>query len=453
MKGIRIAVGYARTSGIINPKSSIPTQMETIKKYCQKNNIILKHIFVDECKTGTKVEGRNQYQEMKKLIKTEQIDMVIVAFSDRLARDSYEFILTMNDMVEQGIEFVSVSENLTSHFMSPLQIVMMGLQVELENKQRNQRIIESSREKFRQGKFIYTKKPYGYDVDKNYYLIIKEDEAAIVRRIYEEFLKGKGTTLIARELNAEGLYNKEKEKPWSNVKVNNILEHKTYTGLIYHKEKDEDGNFLYIPVSDREHPAIVSVDMFEDVQRIRQKSSRKKKEVKNFHFLSGILMCPNCYSKMYGIAERGIYACYNKKTNLTRCPTVDKEKIESLVFEYLSEMDSVRQVTSQQKNQSNKEKEYKKIMSEKEQCEVKFAKALLSLETFEKNMEILNHQLKELQEGRDLLVYITDDDTYDAIIKKNDLKQLKERLNKEQLNFTFNEKMELIQLENHPAAK
>jgi site-specific DNA recombinase len=446
VKNIRIAVGYARTSGIVNPKTSIPTQVDTIKKYCEKHSIILKHIFIDECKTGTKVEGRDQYQHLKKLIKNDQIDMVIVAFSDRLARDSYEFILTMNEMVEQGIEFVSVSEGLTSYRMTPLQIVMMGLQVEMENKQRNQRITASAREKFRKGKFIYGRKPYGYDVDENNYLIIKEAEAKIVRRIYEEFLNGKGTTQIARELNAEGLYDKEKEKPWSNVKVNNILENKTYTGVIHKKEKDENGEYVFIPVTDHKHPAIVSLEMFDEVQRIRRRKNRKQKKVKNLHLLSGLLYCPNCHSKMYGITERNIYECYNHKINQTGCPNLNKDFVEKLVLQYLLEKEESCDNILYEPSFQDENKEYSKIMNEKQQCEIKFARLLISKETFERNMEALNIQLKQLEEKKDLLVYISAEETYTTLIKQNNMKELKKRLIKEKVRFTLNKEMKVIQI-------
>jgi site-specific DNA recombinase len=446
VKNIRIAVGYARTSGIVNPKTSIPTQVDTIKKYCEKHSIILKHIFIDECKTGTKVEGRDQYQQLKKLIKNDQVDMVIVAFSDRLARDSYEFILTMNEMVEQGIEFVSVSEGLTSYRMTPLQIVMMGLQVEMENKQRNQRITASAREKFRKGKFIYERKPYGYGVDENNYLIIKEAEAKVVRRIYEEFLNGKGTTQIARELNAEGLYDEEKEKPWSNVKVNNILENKTYTGVIHKKEKDENGEYVFIPVTDHKHPAIVSLEMFDEVQKIRRRKNRKQKKVKNLHLLSGLLYCPNCHSKMYGITERNIYECYNHKINQTGCPHLNKDFVERLVLQYLLEKEEACDNIFSEPSLQDENREYSKIMSEKEQCEIKFARALISKETFERNMEALNIQLKQLEEKKDLLVYISAEETYTTLIKQNNMKELKKRLIKEKVRFTLNKEMKVIQI-------
>lgn len=330
------------------------------------------------------------------------------------------------------------------------QIVMMGLQVELENKQRNQRIVESAKSKYRQGKFIYPRKPYGYDIDENYYLIIKEDEAAIVRRIFKEFLKGKGLMQIARELNAEGLYNKEKEKPWSNVKVNTILERKTYTGIIYRKEYEND-QYIYNKISDKKHPVIISEEMFEEVQKIKQQKVRKKKEIKNSHFLSGILVCPNCQSKMYGQSERDIYQCKGNKTNHSTCPTIKKAVVEKLVFQWLIQKDASNSTfNSNERNNVQEDQVYKKIMVEKEQCELKFAKALISTETYTKNMESINERLKQLQEGKDILVYIQETETYESLIKENNLEQLKKRLKKENIRFTFDEEMKIIQLEDKP---
>ena len=54
----RVAVGYARTSSIINPKSSIPNQHKLITEYCKNHNILLREILTDEEKSGIRVEGR-----------------------------------------------------------------------------------------------------------------------------------------------------------------------------------------------------------------------------------------------------------------------------------------------------------------------------------------------------------------------------------------------------------
>lgn len=86
--GIRVAVGYARTSGAINPEASIPTQKTQIEEYCQRNGIILREIFVDACKSGTTVVGRTAYYEMNRLIERERIDCMLVTYLDRLSRDS-----------------------------------------------------------------------------------------------------------------------------------------------------------------------------------------------------------------------------------------------------------------------------------------------------------------------------------------------------------------------------
>lgn len=61
----------------------------------KKNNIFLKRIYIDDCTTGTKVEGRYEYQLLKKDLKTQKdIDTVLVGFSSKLAREAFEFILT-----------------------------------------------------------------------------------------------------------------------------------------------------------------------------------------------------------------------------------------------------------------------------------------------------------------------------------------------------------------------
>lgn len=159
---IKSAVGYARTSSsYLNPKASIPNQCRLIKEYCEKNNIFLKEIYIDESKTCTKTEGREGYLKLKSNM-NDGIDMIIVTFFDRLAREAFEFVLTIVELDKAGIEIVSISEDLSSKKMSPIHLAMIAFEIEHENKQRTERIHGAIKENRKQGIYNMSYVPTGY---------------------------------------------------------------------------------------------------------------------------------------------------------------------------------------------------------------------------------------------------------------------------------------------------
>ncbi|UHA60642.1 recombinase family protein [Metabacillus litoralis] len=181
----RVAVGYARSSGSVNPASSIPNQILSMEEYCEKQNIYLKEIYVDERKTGTKVDGRNEYKLlMKQLQYQSDIELVLVAFFDRLGRESYELIQAVEEIRVLKKELVCIKEDLSSKSLTPLQLSMMAIQAENENMQRTRRLADSKNSKIQKGKYLLGGVPYGYILDDNKMLVKDPVKSLIVAQIF-----------------------------------------------------------------------------------------------------------------------------------------------------------------------------------------------------------------------------------------------------------------------------
>jgi len=84
--------------------------------------------------------------------------------------------------------------------------------------------------KFRDGSYSLGCVAYGYTKDQDDELIIAEDEAKIVRRIYTEYLNGKGSHLIARDLNQDGIPTVRNAEKWDEGVVKEILQNQIYEG-------------------------------------------------------------------------------------------------------------------------------------------------------------------------------------------------------------------------------
>ncbi len=133
------------------------------------------------------------------------------------------------------------------------------------------------RRRFEQGKLhINHTKFLGYDKNKDGNLVINEKQAKIVRRIYTEFLDGKGACRIARALELDGVLNWNGKAKWYEGSIRKMLTNEKYKGdallqktytidFLNKKRADNNGQVpqYYVEGS---HPAIIDQEMWEAVQ-------------------------------------------------------------------------------------------------------------------------------------------------------------------------------------------
>ena len=133
------------------------------------------------------------------------------------------------------------------------------------------------RRKFEQGKVsINCTKFLGYDKDEDGNLAINEKQAKIVRRIYTDYLDGKGTNRIARELEDEGITGWNGKAKWYESTIRKIISNekykgdallqKTYTVDFLTKKRVENNGEVPQYYVEESHPAIIEKDMWEAVQ-------------------------------------------------------------------------------------------------------------------------------------------------------------------------------------------
>lgn len=413
---MKVAVGYVRTSGKINPKSSIPNQIKLIQGYCERYQLYLKNIYTDDCKTGTKVEGRTQYQRLKAHISDQKdIDLILVAYADRLGREAYEFIQIVEDIKKYDIELISIAENLSSKQVTPIQLVMTAIQSELENKQRYQRIYDSKQEKVKKG-MCPTIPPLGYKTDENRFLVIDEKTKDIVIDTYSLFAEGKTLGEIKKTLSERYSNFNRGEK---NLRY--ILTNKTYTGYLYSRGKKD---FSYTQLSEVPHPSLITVELFEKcLKRISsmQKFIGIRKPNKFFLLSRGLFQCPVCHSAITGRGEK--YRCKMK------CFISDVSELEGKIIRYLEMREQSNGVKDKLKTLLNQ------IQSKKEAVEVRFAKGQINIQELKKHLTKIENDMLSLMKEREGKFA----KNYTQYIFKKDFKMLKQCLREDQVIFTFDE--------------
>lgn len=208
IKKIRIssnlAVIYGRFSSDSQREESIDAQVRACKKYASEHGLQIVEIYKDSAKSG-RTDHRDEFQRMIQDGKDGKFAHVIVHKLDRFSRnvqDATNYILTLRN---HDITVHSVIERLEdtpeSRFMEVITIGMSAFYSDNLSRE----IKKGQHETAIKGKFLGGFPPLGYDVcphTKKY--LINDDEARIVRSIFEQYADGVGYNQILNYLNAKG---------------------------------------------------------------------------------------------------------------------------------------------------------------------------------------------------------------------------------------------------------
>ena len=203
------------------------------------------------------------------------------------------------------------------------------------------------RKKFSDGRYSLNYKHFlGHDKGPEGMLVINEEQAKIVRRIYGEFLAGKSPFGIAKGLTADGVPTPAGKEIWSYTTVRRVLSNETYMGdkllqktySIDFLSKDRLKNTGQVPqyLVEQDHPAIIPPDTFRRVQDELER--RKGCHATGGSVFSGKIYCGEC-GQIYGSKvwhsndpyRKVVWHCNDKFKNGSKCstPTLTEDEIKS----------------------------------------------------------------------------------------------------------------------------
>lgn len=317
---------YARLSRDEDDElNSLTNQQNIIREYAEKNNFNIIGESFDDNVSGMHFnrEGINKIYEV---VENKLIDAVIVKDMSRLGRHKTQTALFIDYLRENDVKVLSVTENLdTSNENDDLIIGFKGLFNDMYARDISRKVRAGFLQKQKEGLVMIP--PMGYFKDKNTKeIIIMEEPANIVRRIFQMYLDGYGLKNIAHKLNDEGYktpayyqlkyldkhqgYNKPEITTrylWNGTAVKRVLTNEFYCGnLVNHKymlDKINRQRKTYSADEQIRHdnavPAIVSKEDFDKVQMLLE--SKKKGNVratfsKPYHRYTGLIKCADCGS-------------------------------------------------------------------------------------------------------------------------------------------------------------
>ena len=300
------------------PSQSVQNQESLLREFVQQHRLSVYDTYIDDGWSGTSFD-RPAFQRMIADIEAKKVNMVITKDLSRLGRD---YILTGHYMEryfpEHRVRYISLLDGIdtgvdsTANDITPFRAIMNDMYA----KDISKKIKSVKRDKQRKGQFIGGKPVYGYKMhptEKNK-IVIDEEVAPIVRRIFALALSGMSCRNIATLLNQEGVPTPATyahlpvAKPgpytglWSSERISDMLQNETYIGnmvqgrsvkISYKSKKclkQDPANWVVVEGT---HDPLVDRETFQKVRMLV--NSRRHTRSRTYDFLlKGLIFCHEC---------------------------------------------------------------------------------------------------------------------------------------------------------------
>lgn len=316
---------YARVStpGQREEGTSLETQIEACLKFAEDRSIdVPSHLAFREQGSGAD-SNRPVLSQIRLLAKERSIDALILFNTDRLSRDTIDLMVISDEISQAGVELLFVHGPSGNSPEDKLLRFIFGYKSEAERRDTIERTMRGKRKTASNGKLPigtgaglygykfkwvaddHTQKPRQIGRE------IVEDEATVVREIFDMAISGLGAHRIAVVLNERGIPSKTGVQwhPWT---IKNMLKNSAFMGVTYygkervHKPKNAKKR-VRTPVDKEDWilvpgftPPIVSEELFSLAQRrLSEPKSWPGKAIKPY-LLTGHIVCGHCNTPLIG---------------------------------------------------------------------------------------------------------------------------------------------------------
>lgn len=244
-------------------------------------------IYADEGISGTAKDKRDEFLRLIADCEAKKVDMVITKSISRFARNTADCIETVRKLKALGIAVFFEKENInTMSAESELLMTVLSSIAQEESISTSKNNRWAIQKRFMKGEWKPSYLPYGYMKGKDGGIVINEEEVAIVRRIYTDYLNGKGTYVIAKELTEEGVPTRKGAEAWGENVVKEILTNEKYYGdmllqktfttdtLPFQRKRNRGQKQCYYIAND--HEPIIAKEQAERVREIMEQRKIEK---------------------------------------------------------------------------------------------------------------------------------------------------------------------------------
>lgn len=320
---------YARFSSHSQTEQSIEGQLKVCYEYARNNNYTVVGEYVDRAQSGT-TDNRLAFQRMISDSDKHTFEGVLVYQLDRFARNRYDSAINKSKLKKNGVRVISAKENIAD---DPSGILVEGVlesMAEYYSAELSQKINRGMAINAEKCLSNGSNPGLGFKVDSERRFYVDEDEAKIVREIFERYAAGETKAEIVRDLQRRKIKTSI-GKDFSTNSLSRLLSNKRYIGIYLYKNKETPGGM----------PRIIDDDLFYRVQEIidRNKSVPARTRGENEYLLTTKLFCGHCKEMMVGYGgtsksgqQYHYYACKNAKKKRCKKKIVSKKLIEDRVI-------------------------------------------------------------------------------------------------------------------------
>lgn len=352
-------VAYARFSSDNQREESIDAQLRAIREYCERKEYVLVDTYIDEAESAM-TDDRPSFLRMIDDAENATWSVVLVHKLDRFSRNRYDSAIYKRKLKDYGIRVESVLEHLDDSPESViLESVLEGM-AEYYSLNLGREVKKGHRENALKCMHNGGRTPYGFAVASDGTYTINEHEAEAVRKLYELITHGYTLQQAADTLTNQG-YCRRDGSPFDMISLSRMLHNEKYAGTyIFNRRKEIKRNGKTVQIQNPESeiirieggmPAIVTRELFDEVQRIMKRRSKMGDKVsrraREVYLLQGIFYCGNCGSSMVGTRrtdhrynkDRIVYECGGRRKHRTDCRlrAINRDYIEDIVIDYVEQ--------------------------------------------------------------------------------------------------------------------
>lgn len=316
---------YARYSSDKQNEQSIEGQIHECEQFAKTHDMVIIKHYIDRALSG-KTDDRPSFLQMIKDSSSGLFDAVLVYKTDRFARNRYDSAVYKAKLKKNGIKIFYAKENIPDGPEGIILESMLEGFAEYYSAELSQKVKRGIKENIRKGLSFGGACPFGYKIVNKKY-VIDDEQAPYVKKIFEDYAKGRRAIDIFNELNTLPNY-AGKGRKWNRSSLNRMLTNKKYIG-IYELED--------VCVKDA-IPPIIDEALFNKVQSRILFNRRHTTRAKVNYLLSGKLFCGLCEHSMTGKtgtsktkAKYHYYVCSHRHCKQKK---YRKELLEDIIIQY-----------------------------------------------------------------------------------------------------------------------
>ncbi len=362
---LRVAA-YCRVSTDSDEQAtSYEAQVEHYTEYIKKNpDWEFAGIFADDGISGTNTKKREDFNRMIEECMNGNIDMIITKSISRFARNTLDCLKFIRQLKEKNIPVYFEKENInTMDAKGEVLLTIMASLAQQESQSLSQNVKLGIQYRYQQGHVQVNHNRFlGYTKDENGQLIIEEEEAKVVKRIYREYLEGASLQEIGKGLEADGILTGAGKKKWRPETIQKILRNekyigdallqKTYTVDFLNKKRVKNTGIMPQYYVEGSHEPIIPRDIYMRVQEemlrranLHSGQERKKRVYSSKYALSSIVYCSKCgeiYRRIQWNAHGKRYVVWRCCTRVENGPdacdadTIKEEELQNAVVQAIN---------------------------------------------------------------------------------------------------------------------